>query len=115
MPVWVPEGYSFSEGIYEQMDKSVHRLRLKFQNQDKQNLSILEVYSSIRGGSGYMYDSDDAQVKEVQVRGNKAHLIKFKDGSYDLLFVENGHQVTVSGFVTENDMMTFSEKLQYID
>lgn len=69
MPVWVPEGYRFSDGIYEQVDKSVHRLRLNFQNREKQELSILEVYSSKRSASGYMYDSDDAQAKEVQVRG----------------------------------------------
>lgn len=62
-------------------------------------------------GSGITADSDDTQVEQVTVHGQKASLLRYKNGVLELIWVIQDYYFSISGKLSKDEVIKIAESI----
>lgn len=104
VPSFMPEGMKAKSVRFEQLSESTARIVMTYGDGEGHHLALEQVNIPEGMGTGLTYDNDDARVENVQVGRTPGILIRFKDGSSHLLWVEEEVSLQLYGNI-DGDMM----------
>ncbi|MGE5483391.1 MAG: DUF4367 domain-containing protein [Ignavibacteriales bacterium] len=112
LPSFVPEGMTTRTVRFEHLNESTARISVTYGDNEGRHLVLEQVNISEGMGTGLAYDSDDARVEKVQVGGRDGLLIRFKDGSSHLLWVQEDVSLQLYGSVDGDVTLSIARSIK---
>lgn len=117
-PVLLPVemlGIFFIDGIVVEDASPWYVVKLYLSKPDAESVVItqLNIVGDFR--SDLAYDTEDAQVRQVRIRGQDTVLIKYKDGTTVLRWVDQDIFIEISGPLSEDDIMIMANSMRTVD
>ena len=103
-PHYLPQGTELKKVLLTQVTGDSYSIKMEY-SLNNQPLMIIQ-NNLVAGHNGsFLYDSDDAQVKKIDINGNEGHLIKTKDGTLILRWAMRGLGIELIGKIEEEELI----------
>ena len=103
-PHYLPQGTELKKVLLTQATGDSYSIKMEY-FLNNQPLMIIQ-NNLVAGHNGsFLYDSDDAQVKKIDINGNEGHLIKTKDGTLILRWAMRGLGIELIGKIEEEELI----------
>ncbi|SHK84301.1 DUF4367 domain-containing protein [Desulforamulus aeronauticus] len=105
--------YTIEKALIEEVGDST-KVILFLETTNLERLTISEVNIIGDFNQAIAYDTEDAVMENVNVMGQEANLLLFKDGKKQLLWVDRDIFVTITGSLSEKDLFVLAGSLRRI-
>lgn len=109
-PKYLPEGTKLEKVIFSQVHSDIFRVIMTY---DKNGVKVNLKQGNLFGenSESYLYDSDDSQVKILDLNGKLAHLIKSKDGSNTVIWHSRGLFFELESKIDESELIKIADSI----
>ncbi|MGE5632654.1 MAG: DUF4367 domain-containing protein [Caulobacteraceae bacterium] len=109
-PKFLPEGTKLEKIMFTQIHTDIFRVSMTYdKNGNKINLTQGNLFGD--NSESYLFDSDDSQVKTMDLNGRSGHLIKNKDGSNTMIWHNRGLFFELESKIDQIELIKIAESI----
>ncbi|WP_066639257.1 DUF4367 domain-containing protein [Desulfolucanica intricata] len=114
LPVDMMGNYEIEEINTNKLGNSTE-LNIILTGKNSESIIITEINTTKGFRQGSSYDIEDAQMKNVKVKGQDAALINYKNKLLSLSWVDNDIFISIEGNISQDDILMLSNSMKRID
>lgn len=103
-PHYLPQGTELKKVLLTQGMEDSYSIKMEY-SLNNQPLRIIQNNLVTSNNGSFLYDSDDAQVRKIDINGKEGHLIKTKDGTLILRWEMRGLGIELIGKIEEEELI----------
>lgn len=111
-PSFLPDGMKNRSVRFEHLSENTARVVMTYGDGQGRHLILEQVNIPEGMGTGLAYDNDDAQVEKVQVGTTPGLLIRFKDQTSHLFWVDQGVSLQLYGNIDGEMMLKIARSIE---
>ncbi|WP_159426262.1 DUF4367 domain-containing protein, partial [Desulfolucanica intricata] len=114
LPVDMIGSYEIEEINTNKMGNSTE-VNITLTGKNSETITITEINTTKGFRQGSSYDIEDAQMKNVKVKGQDATLINYKNKLLSLSWVDNDIFISIRGNISQDDILMLANSMRRID
>lgn len=110
-PKVVPEGYTLKDvTVFKSEDEQSDEIFLNYEGREG-NFSINQRLLGESFSAGVTIDNDDTQVDSIEIHGQPASLLQYKDDSAELIWANESYHYSISGTLTKDEIIEMAKSM----